>query len=300
MVKRNIIFVPGKNPKPAVDQHQSLLWRTLLEGVRRAEPQIFEKLQHHSESFVLAAWTYLYYQQTRDISRDLPWIDTLLNTHGATPEDIREARSWHRKLDRLKLTILDMFPAVIALLPKSVSATVKETNRYFKNKDNIACDIREVLKQQLRPMLENKEKILIIAHSLGSVIAYDTLWELSHIEKLSGKIDCLLTIGSPLGMNYVQRRLLGNERKEKLKYPTNIYNWINVSATGDKVAVDRILAKDFAEMINLGIINSIEDYCDGIYNFFHNEQGLNCHRSYGYLVNPVVGNVIANWWKQAS
>jgi hypothetical protein len=24
---------------------------------------------------------------------------------------------------------------------------------------------------------------------------------------------------------------------------------------------------------------------------------LNCHRSYGYLVNPAVGNIIADWWK---
>ena len=49
-------------------------------------------------------------------------------------------------------------------------------------------------------------------------------------------------------------------------------------------------------MLALGIIDSIQDHCDGIYNFYRNEEGLNCHRSYGYLVNPAVGKVIADWW----
>lgn len=48
-------------------------------------------------------------------------------------------------------------------------------------------------------------------------------------------------------------------------------------------------------MLDLGAIESIEDHCEGIYNFFRNEEGLNCHRSYGYLVNPAVGKVIADW-----
>ena len=50
-------------------------------------------------------------------------------------------------------------------------------------------------------------------------------------------------------------------------------------------------------MLDLGIIGSIEDHTDGIYNFYHNEEGLNCHRSYGYLVNPATGNIIADWWR---
>ena len=57
--------------------------------------------------------------------------------------------------------------------------------------------------------------------------------------------------------------------------------------------------KFFGEMIDLGIIDEIRDHCKGIYNFFHNEEGLNCHRSYGYLVNPAVGKIIADWWNRA-
>lgn len=72
---------------------------------------------------------------------------------------------------------------------------------------------------------------------------------------------------------------------------------MNVSSVGDLTALDRVFADDFAEMLSLGIIELIQDYCEGIYNYYSDEQGLNCYRSYGYLVNPTVGKIIADWWR---
>lgn len=299
MNNRRIIFVPGKNPKPPPAQHRDLLWRTLLEGVRRADPDCFEELSQHAEQFQLAAWTFLYYEQTKDVSRDLPWIDALINTHIASTDDIKEAHSWHRKLDGLFILLADMFSFIIPLLPKPVIRSVLETKRYFSNGDDIACLIRELLKQQLRSAFSNNEKVLLIGHSLGSVIAYDTLWELSHLEHFKGNVDTFLTIGSPLGLKYIQNRLMGHQRHNKKKYPTNIRHWVNISSVGDQVALNNIFSESFKEMQTLNVIDSIEDHCEGIYNFFRNEEGLNCHRSYGYLVNPAVGKVIADWWKQS-
>ena len=299
MNQRVIIFVPGKNPKPAPDQHHTLLWRTLLEGVHRADPQIADDLSQHIENFKLTAWNYLYYQQRKDINRDIPWIDTLINQHGPSEQDIQDANSTHRKLHRLLYNIIDHLPFLLKLLPGDLQSTAEELRRYFKNKDNIACEIRELLKQQLRPLLKNKNKVLIIGHSMGSIITYDTLWELSHLENLPGKID-FLTIGSPLGLNYVQHRLKGNKYSGKKKYPTNIRNWVNISSQGDVTSLAHVFSDDYSEMRKLNIIESIEDHCEGIYNFFHNEKGLNCHRSYGYLVNPAVGKVIADWWENSA
>lgn len=299
MNQRQIIFIPGKNPKPPAEQHQQLLWRILLEGVRRAEPEIADNLCQHAENFKLIAWNYIYYRKSKDISSELAWIDALIHQHGATEQDVRDANAWHRKLDRVLYSIVDHLPFLLHLTPKTLQSTARETTRYFQNKDDIACEIRELLKQQLRPLLTSSGKVLLIGHSLGSVIAYDTLWELSHLEHLPGKIDLFLTIGSPLGMNYVQRRLMGHDRTGKKKYPTNIRHWVNISSVGDITALDRIFADDFAPMLSLGIIDSIQDHCDGIYNFYRNEEGLNSHRSYGYLVNPAVGQIIADWWQQS-
>lgn len=297
MNQKHIIFVPGKNPKPPEDQHRKLLWRTLLEGVRRADPDVVDHLSGHAACFKVIAWNYLYYHAHKDISRDLPWIDALLNQHGPTEQDIKDANSWHIKLDRLLYNIVDHLPFLLQLMPEQLRSKAIETNRYFQNQDNIAYDIRELLKQKLRPMLANNDKVMLIGHSLGSVIAYDTLWELSHLEHLLSRIDLFLTIGSPLGMNYVQRRLMGQDKTGINKYPTNIRRWINISSTGDVTALDRVFSDDFSPMLDLGVIESIEDHCEGIYNFFRNEEGLNCHRSYGYLVNPAVGKVVADWWQ---
>ncbi|MDH5553185.1 MAG: lipase family protein [Nitrosomonas sp.] len=297
MSQRSIIFVPGKNPKPPADQHRELLWRTLLEGVRRADASVADHLSGRVTSFKFIAWNYLYYQKSKDVIHDLPWIDALINQHGPTAQDIEEAKSWHIKWDRLLYNIVDHLPFLLQLLPEELRSTAKETKRYFQNEGNIASEIRELLKQELRPILANNDKVLLIGHSLGSVIAYDTLWELSHLERLSGKIDLFLTIGSPLGMNYVQRRLMGHDKTGVNKYPTNIKRWENISSVGDVTALDRVFSDDFSPMLDFGVVESIEDHCDGIYNFFRNEAGLNCHRSYGYLVNPAVGKVIADWWQ---
>lgn len=298
MTPPHIIFVPGKNPKPEAEQHRELLWRTLVEGVKRAAPEMYTQLSEHEEQFQLAAWNYFYYHTTKDINRDLPWIDALINQHAPTEKDIKEAQTTHYKLTRLLYQLVDLFPVLLNLMSGVLKSTAKETHRYFQNDENIACGIRDILKDQLRPILQKKEKVLLISHSLGSVIAYDTLWELTHLEDLPGKVDMFLTLGSPLGMNYVQRRLAGNQHSGIKKYPGNIKRWVNISAQGDITALDRVFADDFAEMIELGLTESIEDHCEGIYNFFRNEEGLNCHRSYGYLVNPAVGKVIADWWQE--
>ena len=299
MDQRHIIFVPGKNPKPPADQHHALLWRTLVEGVHRTEPQIAGNLSQHIKSFKLIAWNYLYYHRRKDIHRDLPWIDALMNQHSPSEQDIKNASSTPRKLHRFLYNVIDHLPFLLKLMPGELKSTAGELRRYFQNMNNIACDVREVLKQELRPMLKNNDSILLIGHSMGSIIAYDTLWELSHLENLPDKID-FLTIGSPLGMNYVQRRLMGNKYKGKKKYPTNIRHWVNISSVGDITALDQVFSKDFSEMRKLEVIESIEDHCEGIYNFFHNDKGLNCHRSYGYLVNPAVGKVIADWWQASA
>jgi len=296
MTKRHIIFIPGKNPKPPEIQHKSILWRTLLEGVRRAEPDVLENLSQHEDFFKLITWNYLYYKKTEDISREIPWIDELINQHGPSKEDIYEANGWHRKLDTLLYNTIDHIPSLLNLLPGNARSTAKELERYFQNEGKIASAVREQVKEQLRPILAHGGKVLLIGHSMGSVIAYDTLWALSNLEHLPGEVDLFLTMGSPLGLNYVQHRLMGHQYEGQKKYPSNIRHWVNISAVGDVISLDRTFSDDFAEMLNLGVVDYIEDHCDGIYNFYHNEKGLNPHRSYGYLVNPAVGKVIADWW----
>jgi hypothetical protein len=296
MTTKQIIFVPGKNPKAEPEHHSKLLWRTLVEGVRRADSAVADELQACYAQFHLVGWNYIYYHVYKDITSDIPWIDALINKHGPTEQDIRDAHSWNIWLSRLVLTLGDHIPLLIRLLPEAVRSTAQEIDRYLNNTDDIARKIRALLKQTLRPMLEQEDDVLLIGHSLGSVIAYDTLWELSRQEGIKGKVD-FLTLGSPLGMHYIQRRLLGMNNHGENSYPDRIRHWINLSAEGDVAALNRNLNESFHTMLELGLVESIEDHSHGIYNFFRSDAGLNSHRSYGYMVNPAVGSIIANWWK---
>lgn len=296
MTTKQIIYVPGKNPKPEAALHRELLWRTLVEGVRRADSAVADALQASQLRFHLVSWNYLYYQEYKDGTSDLPWIDALINKHGPTEQDIQEAKSWNIWLSRFMLTLADHIPLLIRLLPEEVRSTAHEIDRYLDNTGDVARKIRELLKQTLRPMLEHQAEVLLIGHSLGSVIVYDTLWELSHQEGLKGKVD-FLTLGSPMGMHYIERRLLGMSGPGEKSYPALIRHWKNLAAEGDVTALNQDFNESFHAMLELGLVESIEDHCHGIYNFFRSDEGLNCHRSYGYLVNPAVGSIIADWWK---
>lgn len=296
-----IIFVPGKNPKPPADVHHQQLWRCLLHGVRRVNPEVAESMAASSESFMLTAWNALYYGCEKDIAVDVPWIDRLLSVDSASEQDKKEARSWRKKSAWLLNSIADALPWFIPLIPDpAVKASIRETERYFKNRDDIAQRLRELLKVPLYKLFKTRARIMIIGHSLGSVIAYDTLWELCHEGNNPGQVDHFLTIGSPLGMHFVQARLKGHGAQGRRRYPANVRHWSNVSAQGDLVSLDVTLKDDYHEMLELGLIQSIEDKNSNIYNYFRNEQGLNVHRSYGYLVNPVVGKIVADWWQQGT
>jgi hypothetical protein len=60
------------------------------------------------------------------------------------------------------------------------------------------------------------------------------------------------------------------------------------------VALHRRIKPFFAEMVKLGLIESIEDE-PGIYNHFRGDRGLDVHRSYGYLNHPLVAGLICRW-----
>jgi len=298
MKTNHILFVPGKNPKPPVDHHRSLVWRSLLRGVEKYDAAISADMAAHGDAFHLIPWNRVYYHDVKQIDDDLPWIEALLEKAGPSPDDIRAVHSWRIKTAWLIYTLADLFPFLIPLTPdQAVKSAIEETRDYFENRHNIGLMVREMLKVPLRRIFAGGERVLVIGHSMGSVIAYDALWELWHQEGLRGQVDIFLTLGSPLGMRFVQDRLLGSDKTGNQRYPGNIRRWLNVAAEGDLTALDPEVRDDFQPMLDLGLTESIQDKHDNIYTYFRNQDGLNPHRSYGYLVHDRVGRIIAQWWR---
>lgn len=297
MSARSIIWVPGQKPKPPPKLYREQLWRCLTKGVADIAPEVAEDLRQNPEAFGLSAWNLLYYRTYRDINQDIPWVNALLKKHTANARDVTEATTWGRHLTWVLYHLFDSMHWAINWIPDpDIKAAMTESDRYFENHDGVADRVRRLLKEDLRQALDLGRKVMLIGHSLGSVIAYDTLWELSHEDGYAPKIDALLTLGSPLGVKFVQKRLKGAREQGIKRYPHNIHRWFNIAAMGELRAIDRILRKDFSPMLEMGLVESIEDCAYGVFNYYRDENGLNVHRSYGYLVNSVTAGIISDWW----
>jgi hypothetical protein len=134
----------------------------------------------------------------------------------------------------------------------------------------------------------------VLGHSLGSVIAYDTLWELTHVHRSGGAVDLLVTFGSPIATHFVQRSIKGGRERGAARYPHNVRRWVNLTARGDTTALQPRVKPTYREMLDLKLVDSIEDFVE-FDNFFRNNLGLNPHESYGYLAQPLLAGIIGDW-----
>jgi hypothetical protein len=295
-----ILYVPGIKPKPPAAEHRAALWRCLLDGVRRADAEVAAAMARHEESFQLVSWAHLFYDTQRDIALDRPGIERLIAQDGPDEQDLREAVTWRKRLLRRLYLLSDAYPPLFSLVGEpNMRATLNDTRRYFSNEQHAALRVRQIVTDALLEAWSSGRRVLLVGHSLGSVIAFDVLWELSHRFDVPGRVDLFLSIGSPLGLRFVRSRLLGAREHDRRRYPTNIRRWKNLSAVGEMTALDRRMADTYAEMRALGLVEGISDRLD-LHTCFRGPEGLNVHKCYGYMVNPVTGGVFAEWWREGA
>ncbi len=148
---------------------------------------------------------------------------------------------------------------------------------------------RTVLQDELRNVLLplKGNQIMLIAHSMGTIIAYDVLRDIGQ-EDPSFEIAHFVTIGSPLGLPHVKAKIIderdyaGRERK-RVRTPTIVTErWVNYADRRDPVALDAHLRDDFGP--NDRRIRVKDDL---ITNSYVSPSGeTNYHKSYGYLRTP--------------
>lgn len=81
------------------------------------------------------------------------------------------------------------------------------------------------------------EPVVILAHSLGSVVAYEA------IHRFKPEVALLVTFGSPLGLD----RLIYPRLMPPASYPDTVKQWLNVADYDDPVAADPKLADRFPD-----------------------------------------------------
>jgi len=116
---------------------------------------------------------------------------------------------------------------------------LRDVNDFFFDEDR-----REVMRESLLRRLEaGGGPFVIVAHSQGSMIAYDVLRSLPANRF---EIDLLVTIGSPLGLTEVQDQLKKFAGiRGRLATPEIVKRWVNVADPLDPVCADKTLADDY-------------------------------------------------------
>jgi len=291
-----IIFVPGIRPKPPAKDHQDALWRCLLEGVRQIRPETAAAMQSAVGAFRIVPWSFEYYGVHGDIKPDLPAIEVLLKKPAATAADLAEATSFWRRTQRQLYSLADSVPFITRFFaPESLRIRVSEMSRYFDNSDHAADQVRLMVKEALLKAWQENRKVMLIGHSFGSVIAYDTLWELGHSDGVENRLDTFITMGSPMGLRYIRHGMKGGHEKGARQFPVNIRCWRNLAAVGEVTAQHPALPEFQNAMAAAGWLEEHSQHSE-VVNFFRGPAGLNVHKCYGYFYNPDTARIIADWW----
>ncbi len=156
---------------------------------------------------------------------------------------------------------------------------VRDAAQYFFDEQK-----RKQIKQRLIDKIpKSGEPFVLVTHSLGSVIGYEVLAELSTSQRAEAVL--FVTLGSPLGLQEIQDEI--RKRLRTLTIPDGVRAWHNFADGFDPVALDVALRDDFEPCRGV----EIQDHLVGNTEFglF---KGWNPHHSGGYLAHPKVRNVV--------
>lgn len=117
-------------------------------------------------------------------------------------------------------------------------------------------EIQTEVNDMVRPYLTGSEPKIIVAHSLGTIVAYKLILELTKNEKMA-PVPLFMTLGSPLSL-----RIVMNQLANQIDPLGTVKSWVNAADKEDFVALGNSLNDGFYKMpiINItSIDNGHED-----------------------------------------
>ena len=116
------------------------------------------------------------------------------------------------------------------------------------------------------------EPCVVVAHSLGSVVAYRVLRQLG----ANAQVRLLVTVGSPLGLNTVRKKLSPPART----FPGGVKSWVNAYDPTDIVSLHPLDETTWPVSPAIANISTVKNHMD-------NRHGIS-----GYLDDPDVAHAV--------
>ena len=168
-----------------------------------------------------------------------------------------------------------------------------DEKRFIYSREGKKGRTKDILRNELKKeiLAEKGNQLMLIAHSMGSIIAYDVLRDIGRSgENL--KVSHFVTIGSPLGFSPVKGKII-DERKydRRVRTPSIVINsWVNYADRLDPVAIDVTLRDEYKA--NDRGVRVRDDLVANDYQSSGRNGKRNHHKSYGYLRTPELSVLI--------
>lgn len=149
---------------------------------------------------------------------------------------------------------------------------------------------RDAARGRLRETLARHREgpLLLAAHSMGGLIAYDVLRLAERDGSVAGPIH-FVTLGAPLGLAEVKRTL--TEEHGDLCVPRSVATWANLMDRNDIATVGEDLAETFPPNAAGVRVQDVP-----VINAYRAPDGHeNTHKSYGYLRTPEFSRIVAGF-----
>ncbi|MFF4269596.1 hypothetical protein [Streptomyces sp. NPDC001536] len=125
------------------------------------------------------------------------------------------------------------------LAERMLISDARQVRRYFTEPG-----LRAAVRARFLDALTDRTEV-VVAHSLGSVVAYEALC--AHVEAADLT---LITLGSPLGVRgVVLDRLVPAPHHGRARWPAPVKQWTNIADRGDVVALAKDLAPVFGDRV---------------------------------------------------
>ncbi len=305
---RSLLLVHGRDFKPAADSYMDLSTAALRSGIERDFPDSLDSFDALNKSI---AWygdlnagalnaKGKRYDETLDIADRRNVLANLREITARKRFGIRQYDKLPGK-SAVPEAVVDIVAPVLGALGLCVPmirSVSKDFAQYFDRKSNYAMQVRERVKERLCELMDRGDRIVLLSHGTGCVVAYDVLWQISHDPDLKEKygdkkVELWITLGAPLGDNSIRKRLLGAKEKSAAKFPVNVMFWHNVAAEDDYCCHDNTLADDFKIMMQQRVVSAVYDH--KVFNLAVRYGKSNPHSSIGYYIHPRISKILVDW-----